>query len=507
MSRPQRTRGGDAGGVVLADRYRLEEPVASGGMGDVWRATDTLLERTVAVKLLRESLAEDPVVSERFRREALLAAQLSHPNMAGVYDYVKDDGRRGIVMEYVEGETLADRLARERRVSPADAVRIATALLAALQAAHDAGIVHRDVKPGNVMLTANGDVKVTDFGIARAVSDQTITETGMVVGTAQYLSPEQVAGRPATPLSDLYSVGAILYEMLSGRKPFQAETPLAVAMMRLTQDAPPLRDVQPDVPEALAQVVGRAMAREPEHRFDSADVMGNALQSAGALATPTAPVRADPEPTQTLPVEELAAVTRAYAPAPSALAEKRRREYRRLGLYAILLALVIGLIVMGALALTGGGGGTVSVPRFVGLQRSAAEAKAEDVGLKLSTSEVASDRPAGLVLTQDTPPGKRLARGEMVKVTVSSGVAPAPPGIVIPDVTGYEEDEAKDILKEQGFNVQVTREASTAVEEGKVIRTDPAAGTTLEADKEVVMVVSSGPPERKKRGKGRLSER
>ncbi|MFY9586836.1 MAG: Stk1 family PASTA domain-containing Ser/Thr kinase, partial [Actinomycetota bacterium] len=505
------SNGRDNAGVVLADRYRLEEPIAAGGMGEVWRATDTLLERNVAVKLLREALAHDPVVSERFRREALVAAQLSHPNMAGVYDYVMDNGRRGIVMEFVDGETLADRLGREGRLKPGEAVRITAALLSALQAAHDAGIIHRDVKPGNVMLTVAGGVKVTDFGIARAASDQTITETGMVIGTAQYLAPEQVSGKATTPASDLYSVGAILYEVLSGRKPFQAETPLAVAMMRLTDDPPPITTAYRRVPKALVEVVERAMAREPEHRYASADAMREALEEALGEATPaTVPVRVDPEPTEVLPIAGAEAATSVIpraAPEPpiSPVAEKRRREYKRLGLFAIMLALVIGLIVMGALALTGGsdGGGTVTVPQFVAMQRADAEAAADQRGLRLDISDVASDRPEGEVLTQSNESGTELGRGETVKLTVSSGVPPEPAGQQVPDLKGEDEDEAKEFLLDNGFTVgKVTHETSTEVEEGKVIRTSPAAGETVKEGDEVDIVVSSGAPRKKGKGRG-----
>ncbi len=504
MSARKQARAG-ATGALLADRYRLERPVAAGGMGEVWRATDTLLERIVAVKLLREALAEDPVVSERFRREALVAAQLSHPNMAGVYDYVKDNGRRGIVMEFVEGETLAERLAREGRLEFHEAVRIVSALLAALQTAHIAGIVHRDVKPGNVMLTPAGEVKVTDFGIARVVTDKTITETGMVVGTAHYLSPEQVSGTSTTPASDLYSVGAMLYEMLAGAKPFQAETPLAVAMLRLSADPPPLRGVRPDVPETLAQLVARAMAREPDARYASADDMRRGLEGALAAERQTH-VRVDPEPTLRLPIEESEATTVAYVrPAEksiaSAVAKPRRREYKRLGVFALLLALVIGLIMLGALALTGRGG-TVTVPAFTGLQRAQAQQEAASLGLKLDFTEVPDAAAEGLVLTQDIPRGTELARGETVELTVSSGVPPQPPGIEIPNLRGRKEGDAKEILEDMDFEVgDVTKEASTEVEEGRVIRTEPPAGDRLEPGGTVDIVVSSG-PERKKRGRG-----
>jgi serine/threonine-protein kinase len=502
-------------GLMLADRYRLEEPVAAGGMGEVWRATDTLLQRSVAVKLLRASLAEDRVVSERFRREALHAAQMSHPNMAGIYDYVQDDGHRGIVMEFVAGETLADRLARERALSPGDAVRIASGVLSALQAAHDAGIIHRDVKPGNVMLTTSGEVKVTDFGIARAITDTTLTETGMVVGTAHYLSPEQVNGKSATPASDIYSLGAILYEMLSGVKPFQAETPLAVAMRRLTDDPRPLREVRKDIPEPLAQVVARALSRDPDARYASAAGMKLALDGALAAVQPaTVPHKIDPDPTQVLPIEEIepagAATTVQYArpareprlsdrtgaaPAPP-VAQRRRREYKRLVLDALLLAIGIGVAVFLLLALTGGDG-TVRVPHFIGLTRAEAQAEADRVDLKLAFREEPSDEPRGTVLDQDPRSGALLARGNTITLTLSSG------GVTIPPLKGMEKGDAKDLLEKQlGLKVEVTEQPSEEVQEGEVIGTIPPAGQTVEPGGRVDMVVSSGSPDEDGPGRG-----
>ncbi|MGH2795577.1 MAG: protein kinase domain-containing protein, partial [Actinomycetota bacterium] len=332
---------GRNGEVVLAERYRLEDQVATGGMGEVWRATDMLLERTVAVKLLRESLAADPVVSERFRREALMAARLSHPNMADVYDYVQEADRPGIVMEFVEGETLAGLIARDGALDVTDAVRIASALLAVLQIAHEAGIVHRDVKPGNVMISPTGEVKVTDFGIARAAGHETLTETGMVVGTAHYLSPEQVSGKPATPSSDIYAAGTILYEMLTGEKPFAAETPLAVAMRRLNEDPTPPREHRPDIPEPVAQVVQRSLQREPDRRYASAKGMRSALETALASA-PTPPAGLDPTRTEVMPAigdaDALTQIVNAQPAAPAAItglspaaevSARRRRDYRR----------------------------------------------------------------------------------------------------------------------------------------------------------------------------------
>ena len=499
-------------GVVLAERYRLEERVAGGGMGEVWRATDTLLQRSVAVKLLRESLAEDSVVSERFRREALLTAQVSHPNMAGVFDYVQEDGRPGIVMEFVDGETLADRLAREGKIEVADAVRITSAVLAALQAAHDAGIVHRDVKPGNVMLTVSGDVKVTDFGIARAASDHTLTETGMVIGTAHYLAPEQVSGKPATPASDIYSVGAILYEMLAGARPFEGETPIAIAMRRIAEDPRPLRDAAPEVPEPVSAVVMRALSRDPAKRHESAADMRRAFETAYAWGQPsTQPQRIGPTPTQVLelPVSDEAAATVAMHPQepqpapgsapPAAVSRRRLREYRRLIVWGLLLALVAGLVTLGVLALTGGGTEIVNVPNFRGRTIQQARAQAQELGLSLTEVPRDSTLPAGSVTGQSIPAGTPVAEGAGISVGVSTGRAPTPPGVRVPDVVGMDKDDAERVLKDAGFTVKVTEEETSRFDAGTVFGQDPSPPDTAQPGSEVVIVVAKEP----QRGKGR----
>src|SRR5919197_1378002 len=247
---------------LLGGRYRLARRMAAGGMGQVWEAEDTVLHRSVAVKVLSEVLSQDGRSAERFRREAQAAAGLSHPNVAGVFDYGEEDGTQFIVMELVEGETLAERLARVGRLDPAEAARIAGEIAAALEVAHRAGIVHRDVKPGNVMLSPQGEVKVLDFGIAAAAGAH-LTAPGFTMGTAAYLSPEQAAGKRAIPASDVYALGVVLYEMLCGHPPFKGETPVAVAAAHVSQEPRPLSEAAPAVPGHLVVVCQKALSKDP----------------------------------------------------------------------------------------------------------------------------------------------------------------------------------------------------------------------------------------------------
>jgi hypothetical protein len=265
-------------GRRLQDRYVLEEPLDSGGMAEVWRARDDVLGgRPVAVKILHDNLAEDPDFLERFRREAVAAASLSHPAVVRVFDTGVDEGVCFIVMELFEGQNLSEVLTDRGPLDPPEAAAIAQSVLEALHHAHAQGVVHRDVKPGNVLIGAGGTVKVTDFGIAKAAFAGDITTTGKLLGTALYLAPEQVADRPADHRADLYAVGIVLYEMLTGRPPFRAETDLATATMRLTQDPRPPGALRAGIPRALERVVMRALAREPEERFQSAEEMRAAL--------------------------------------------------------------------------------------------------------------------------------------------------------------------------------------------------------------------------------------
>ena len=279
---------------MLGGRYHLVEPLARGGMASVWVADDPVLSRRVAVKILRDDLASDPATRTRFRNEAIAAARLNHPNVVATYDTGDDAGTAYIVMELVDGPTVRQ-LLRERGPLPVrEVIRIGVEVADALEAAHRAGLVHRDVKPPNVLVPPAGPVKVTDFGIAKAAGGNDLTRTGTVMGTARYLAPEQVNGRPTDARTDVYALGLLLYEMLCGRPPFGGDTDVATAMARLTTSAPPIRSQRPDVPPALDDVVHRCMARDPARRYASAGAVRAAL--AAIRASPQATPRPAPPP-------------------------------------------------------------------------------------------------------------------------------------------------------------------------------------------------------------------
>ncbi|HEV3475124.1 MAG TPA: protein kinase [Actinomycetota bacterium] len=319
---------------ILNDRYRVEGVLGEGGMSSVWRGVDTVLGRPVAIKVLRPRRGDDSFVA-RFRREAQAAAALNHPNIVSVYDTGSDDGVQYIVMELVEGETLADLLRREGRLPPQRAAEIGAAIAQALHAAHGAGLVHRDVKPGNVMVTPAGEVKVMDFGIARAAADDTLTQTGTVVGTAAYLAPEQARGGKADPRSDAYALGCVLYEMVTGTPPFTGDSAVQVAYQHVNEEPRSPSEIVP-VPADLEAVIMRALAKDPDQRFPSAKAMLNAL-SGSAAGQDTAP---GPPPTDVMPT--------------AALPTLRSRRWWPV------VAAVVGLLLVGAglFALAAGDGGT-----------------------------------------------------------------------------------------------------------------------------------------------------
>jgi serine/threonine-protein kinase len=496
-------------GTLLAGRYRLEDRIATGGMGTVWRARDELLQRSVAIKLLNEALAEDPLVAERFRREALTAASLSHPNMADVFDYVEGDGHRGIVMELVEGETLAHRIARAGPLRVAEAVTVAVGVLDVLQAAHDAGVVHRDVKPSNIIVATDGAVKVTDFGIARVAGDATLTKTGAMMGTPHYAAPEQVRGEPATAASDVYALGAVLYEALTAHRPFEGDSPVAVALARLTDDPPRPRAIRPEVPPEIDEVVTLALARDPRARFPSARAMREALErsapDAAAALPPTESFATKDAPEQPGHADDgTRALERTAVLQPWERLEERppRRRLPRPDRRLLLVA-VVALLLVGAVALAIGftGTRTVAVPRFTGLQVEQAQARARSLGLRVEERPRASDAPEGSVLAQSPRAGTRVERGTLVVLGVSTGT---PPCCRIPDVRGLSSADAEEALRAAGLAVgTITLRLDADADEGTVLGQDPPADETLAPGSRVDLVVAVQDQGKGKGRKGR----
>ena len=426
--------------VLLGDRYRLARRMAMGGMGQVWEAEDTVLSRPVAVKILSDGLSSDGTSAERFRREAQAAAGLSHPSVAGVFDYGEDDGTQFIVMELVAGETLAERICREGRLEPGEAARIAGEIAAALEVAHEAGVVHRDIKPGNVMLTNQGEVKVLDFGIA-AASGHDLTATGITIGTAAYLSPEQAAGDRATPASDIYSLGVVLYEMLAGRPPFTGESPVAVAAAHVSQEAPSIVEEVPEVPLHLALAVEKALAKDPARRPRSARNFRRVLAAdQAAMERPAVPSSNDriasaEEATAALPAPAATAVLPGAEPDTGREQEAQHAPGGRDALPRdrtlwVLAAIVAGMVLLAfILSRTLGGDlsspsnvGKVKVPSVVGQKLADAVKELGARGLKAGEIKRV-DGPVDTVVRTDPPIGASVAPG--ASITLYVGAQPA----------------------------------------------------------------------------------
>lgn len=357
------TAAGVEPGRLLRGRYRLGSLIASGGMAQVWEGTDEVLQRRVAVKVLHPHLAADTTFVTRFRQEAVAAARLSNPGIVAIYDTCSDDGVEAIVMELVQGRTLRARLDDPTPIDPWQAAGLAAQVAEALEAAHRAGLVHRDVKPANVLLCGDGRVKVADFGIAKAVAEADLTQPGLMVGTAKYLAPEQVRGEPVDPRTDIYNLGVVLYEMLCGRAPFEADTDAATALARLTREPLRPRQVRASVPRALEDVVARAMAREPHDRYATASDLRAALLAGGAVRSPDPDLTGTTVGVPTGPVPALppggAGTTVSHAPSDPAptTAPSFRQSERALLIPTILVVLVAVSLGVAGLLLGGSGAG------------------------------------------------------------------------------------------------------------------------------------------------------
>ena len=478
MSAPETPR-------LLGGRYELGPRLGQGGMAEVLRGADVRLGRDVAIKILRSDLARDPSFQARFRREAQAAASLNAPTIVSVYDTGEDEaGVPYIVMERVEGRTLREVLQAERRLLPERALEVGADICAALEAAHAAGIVHRDIKPANVMLNRSGEVKVMDFGIARAAADASsgMTQTAAIIGTAAYLSPEQARGEHVDARSDLYSTGCLLYELVTGQPPFTGDSPVAVAYQHVREDPTPPSSLDSTLPPAVDAVVLKAMEKLPANRYQSAKEMRADLLRARSGTTVIArPV-----------VEPPVVLAPAAATGSLRQVEDSRRPSRALayGLFAaLLIALLVGITLF-VRGLLDNDTGLIPTPPLVGLTQEQAVAALAQQGLQLGTvTQAFAEEQFGIVVDQSPPEAILVPVDGSVDLVVSKGIEMT---IVPVEVVGKSREEAAVLLAESKLRIasEVPRDGN--IPPGTVLAISPAPGSQVRAGSDVVLTVASG---------------
>ena len=471
--------------TVVDGRYRVLHRVGSGGMAEVYCAQDLQLGRKVALKVLYRRFAEDREFVERFRREASSAAGLQHQHVVSVYDRGEYDGTYYIAMEYLDGRSLKTIIREEAPLAPDRAIDLTIQVLRAARFAHRRGIIHRDFKPQNVIVDAEGRAKVTDFGIARAGASD-MTQTGSIMGTAQYLSPEQAQGLAVSAASDLYSIGIVLYEMLTGRVPFEGESAVTIALKQVNEAPVPPSAYNPAVGPALETVVLRSLEKHAALRFQDADEFIAALEDARGAATTsqlTTPAYAAPAgpPTMIEPPSE------GYIYPAEPLPPPEPRDRGRWWWWVLALLLVAGAVVAGALLLSGGK--KVTVPTVVGADQANAEAKLRQEGFKTDATPKTSERPKGEEIGQDPAGGERAEKGSTVDLTVSAG----PQQVAVPEVAGLTLKSAQGRLTRAGLKSSVREESSDTVPKGRVVSASPQEGQQVDKGSSVSLVVSTGP--------------
>lgn len=519
---------------ILGSRYEIGDLIGRGGMAQVHLGYDTRLSRTVAIKILRTDLAADPLFLARFRREAQSAAALNHPSIVAVYDTGESPVTTAtgheislpyIVMEYVKGRTVASLLTTGEPVPIAEAVQVVTGVLSALEYSHHEGIIHRDIKPGNVMLTPDGKVKVMDFGIARAIADSaaTMTQTNSVVGTAQYLSPEQARGEVVDARSDLYSTGCLLYELLTGKPPFTGDSAVAVAYQHVSEAPKPASEMFPDIPDTIDRVVMKSLAKNRDERYQSAAEFRSDLLSAARGEGVNAPAVTAAMKTVPMPVNPPTPATQATTALPrtatsapvisptqtgvqptvgSGGTNNSRRNRQMMWIAGVLLAMAA---IIGLYALFSGDSpdpkptnsasadstDKVTVPKLTGMTEKQVRKALEDEGLVfVKGSDQASDTvKSGQFVTSSPSPGSTVSKGQKITVHFSSGNSE----ITVPDVTGVSLDQAKRKLDKAGLKVgRVTNSSGNSATSGTVVSTSPEAGESVEEGSAVDIKVSGG---------------
>ncbi|KQX74175.1 MULTISPECIES: Stk1 family PASTA domain-containing Ser/Thr kinase [Aeromicrobium] len=497
------------GVVRLGDRYELGGLLGRGGMADVRVGRDLRLGRTVAVKQLRGDLSADDTFQARFRREAQSSAALNHPSIVAVYDTGESIDKHGshvpyIVMEYVEGQTLRDIMRgaeNGRKILPERALSITADILSALDYSHRSGIIHRDIKPANVMLTPSGQVKVMDFGIARAIADTSsaMTQTAAVIGTAQYLSPEQARGETVDARSDIYSTGCLLYELLTGRPPFIGDSPVSVAYQHVREEAKPPSQLNPDVSQAIDNIVAKSLAKRVDDRYESAAAMRKDLErvlAGHSVDAPTSATSVVPGATQVAPVVAAAAAgaaagSRRATPDPEDEDDKSGKWWAIGALAVVLIAAIAGVLwFTGAFDSDEPPPPTqVAVTDVTGQDVDTATRALTNDGFVVgdTTEQASADVEEGQVIETDPPANTQLDEGSTVNLVVSTG----PETVPVPNLSGYTYDRAKETL--EGLGLQVTKELQDSdAPRDQVLNTDPFSGSEVEAGSTVKLIVSRG---------------
>jgi serine/threonine-protein kinase len=514
--------------MMISDRYEVIDKVGSGGMADVYKAKDHRLNRFVAVKVLKQEYGNDAKFVAKFRAEAQSVAGLSHPNIVNVYDVDEDDSLNYIVMELVEGITLKKFIEKKGKLEVSEAVGIAVQIAQGMEAAHDNHIIHRDIKPQNIIISKEGKVKVTDFGIAKAATSNTITSNAM--GSVHYISPEQARGGYSDEKSDIYSLGVTLYEMLSGSVPFEGDSTVAVALSHIQEDAQPLRELDGEIPLSLSKIVQKCMQKKPELRYLTAASLiadlKRAVQEPDGAYVKMESIVVDASPTINISDEDLSVLkeaSRTVEPVPEQELEEDMPydedaiDPKLERILKVCSAVVAVIIIVGVILIVGkfsgwwgtSGGkeassqpteapeeteaaaddGQISVPGIVGKSLEDAEQLLNDSKLHWQLKPVESDEEPNIVTDQEPAEGEIVDEGSRVTIYYSQGDT----GVTVPDVAGKTESDARTALESANLSAgTVTEEYSSTVDKGKVIRTDPVVGSSVEEGTTVNLVVSKG---------------